>query len=134
MFGAIVAAILFVYVGIPIILFCVSYFLMGVCGLFGSIVEFPTKVIDVYKKDGMKGLVAKFSFLLMIFDYSMFVVGLMCLGIAIGAKEKVAPLTYVHMYKVDPYGAMLIFITGGILLFSAIILAIQIGNKHGKIS
>lgn len=116
MFWTIVGAILFVFIGIPLILTTLASFLSGVGELFTSIAEFPGKVVKVYKKEGMKGLFSWLGFVIAILDYFMAMVGVMGIGIAIFASES----------REHPFRALLLFLFGCVFLVCAVWIGIKL--------
>ncbi|MBP9999494.1 MAG: hypothetical protein KBT14_02225 [Proteobacteria bacterium] len=116
MFWTIVGAILFVFIGIPLILNGLAFFLNGVGELFISIAKFPGKVVKVYKKEGMKGLFSLFGFVIAILDYFMAMIGAMGIGIAIFASES----------REHPFRALLLFLFSCALLVCAIWIGIKL--------
>ena len=128
MLWKIVCALLFVFIGLPVLFYVIASLCDAIGAAFRSIIEFPNRVIQIYKKGGTKGVLKAFRGLVVLFVYVIFMMGGMCMGIAMFAKTKVAPYTYVPAYTVDPYGAL--FCGGLGLLLMAV--AIFIGLKLYK--
>jgi hypothetical protein len=69
---------------------------------------------------------SKFIWVAIIFDFYCFILGGMCMGIAMFAKTKVAPLTYIASYKVEPLASLITFVFGCVLVFVSILFARKI--------
>lgn len=132
MFLTIVGAILFVSVGIPVIFYCIALLLGCVGDVFANIIGLPKRIANSYRKEGLKGLLSKFTWLAIVFDFYCFILGGMCIGIAIFAKTKVAPLTYVPTYKVEPLSSAITFAFGCFLVVLSILFTIKINSARQK--
>ena len=123
MFWTIVGAILFVFVGIPLILCGTGVLLGGIGEMFASIARFPGKVASIYKKEGIKGILSLFGFVIAILDYFMVMTGFMGMGIAIFAPES----------REHPGRAALLFLFGAALVTCAIWIGLKLyKNEKNK--
>ena len=121
-----IGALLFIFIGLPIICYLLASVFEALGAAFKAFIEFPDKIIKIYKKDGTKGLLRAYSLAVGIFVYLLFMIGGMCIGIAMFAKEKVAPYTYELAYKTDPYGALIMAGVGLVFLVLSVFLGIKL--------